>query len=301
MKIVEVNSLTKSFGSHTAINNLSFSIEEGSCTALIGPNGAGKTTTLDMIAGLLDPTNGSISFLGNEGADYRKHIGYLPQQPVFFPWMNALEYLQFMGELFGTHPKKVSDKANELLLIVGISDAKKRRIGEYSGGMKQRLGIAQALIHEPRLLILDEPVSALDPVGRREVLEMMKLLKEKMTILFSTHILHDAEEVCNDVIMIHKGELAIAGPLTDLRRKHQQDVITITADENIEGWAKSLDSWDSITRVIVNNETVKIFVRDAAMIRNRLIAEMAEKNLPVSSFTVGHTSLEDLFMEVVGK
>ena len=301
MKIVEVNSLSKSFGSHTAIHNLSFSIEEGSCTALIGPNGAGKTTTLEMIAGLLDPTNGSIAFLGNEGSDYRKQIGYLPQQPVFFPWMNALEYLQFMGELSGIPKKKVSDQANELLQTVGISDAKKRKIGEYSGGMKQRLGIAQALIHEPRLLILDEPVSALDPVGRREVLEMMKQLKEKMTILFSTHILHDAEEVCDDVIMIHKGKLAISGPFTDLRRKHQQDVIIIKAEENLEGWAKSLDSWDAVTGVIVKNDTVKIFVTDSAIIRNRLMAEMAEKNLPVSSFTVGHISLEDLFMEAVGK
>ncbi|WP_066310471.1 ABC transporter ATP-binding protein [Bacillus sp. FJAT-29814] len=301
MKIMEVTSLTKSFGKLTAVNDLSFSIEAGRCVALLGPNGAGKTTTLEMLAGLLAPTSGRIAFLGTEQADYRAHIGYLPQQPVFFPWMNALEFLIFMGELSGMSKTAVIKRADELLELVGIADAKKRKIGGFSGGMKQRLGIAQALIHEPKLLMLDEPVSALDPVGRREILEMMKMLKEKMTILFSTHILHDAEEVCDDVIMINKGELAITGSLQELRRNHQQDVIIISADEDLEAWSRTIGTWDVVSKIDAVKGTVTIFVNDVSQARNALIAEMAAKKLPVTEFTVGQTSLEDLFMKVVGK
>ncbi|MFC4798431.1 ATP-binding cassette domain-containing protein [Neobacillus sp. GCM10023253] len=301
MNIMEVKSLTKAFGKHMAVNDLSFSIEEGRCVAMIGPNGAGKTTTLEMVAGLQKPTDGTITFLGVEKTDFREHIGYLPQQPVFFPWMNAVEYLVFMGELSGLSKTKAAKRAVELLELAGIAGAKKRKIGGYSGGMKQRLGIAQALINEPKLLMLDEPVSALDPVGRREILEMMKMLKENMTILFSTHILHDAEEVCDDVLMIHNGKLAITGSLPDLRKNYQEDVIIISAAENLEGWARSLESWDVITKVISKNETVEIFIKDVLLARSLILAEITEKHLPITSFTVGKTTLEDLFMKVVGK
>lgn len=301
MKMIEVHSLSKSFSNHMAVKDLSFTIEEGRCVALLGPNGAGKTTTLEMLAGLQKPTKGTISFLDAKTRDYREHIGYLSQQPVFFPWMNAVEFLLFMGELSGLSKTEATKRTDELLEIVGIADSKKRRIGGYSGGMKQRLGIAQAMIHEPKLLMLDEPVSALDPVGRREVLEMMKKLKEKMTILFSTHILHDAEEICDDVIMIHDGELAISGSLPELRRKHQEDVIMISAEENLEGWAQGIEAWDVISKVVSRDGTIEIFVKDVTEGRSKLLIEITEKQLPVTSFTVGHSTLEDLFMKVVGK
>jgi ABC-2 type transport system ATP-binding protein len=301
MKMIEVKSLSKAFSHHMAVKDLSFTIKEGRCVALLGPNGAGKTTTLEMLAGLQKPTNGTISFLDAKTGDYRKHIGYLSQHPVFFPWMNAVEYLLFMGELSGLSKDKAMKRTDELLELVGIAESKKRRIGGYSGGMKQRLGIAQAMIHEPKLLMLDEPVSALDPVGRREVLEMMKKLKEKMTILFSTHILHDAEEICDDVIMIHDGELAVSGSLSELRRKHQVDVIIISAEENLEGWAKGIETWDVVSKVVLKDGKMEIFVKDVTEGRSKLLAEITDKQIPVTSFTVGHTTLEDLFMKVVGK
>ncbi|RUT33650.1 ABC transporter ATP-binding protein [Paenibacillus zeisoli] len=301
MKLLEVRSLTKSFGKHVAVNDLSFSIEKGHCVALLGANGAGKTTTLEMLSGLQQPTNGSVSFGDVHKGDYREYIGYLPQHPVFFPWMNGMEYLVFMGELSGLSKTKASTRANELLERLGIADAGKRKVGGYSGGMKQRLGIAQALIHEPKLLMLDEPVSALDPVGRREILELMKLLKETTTILFSTHILHDAEEVCDDVIMIHKGKLAITGSVSELRRKHQEDVIIISAEANLGAWARSIEDWNTVSKVKSTHNTVEIYVKNAAEARRQLLAEIAERQLPITSFTVAQTSLEDLFMEVVGK
>jgi len=301
MKIVEVKSLSKNFTHHLAVKDLSFTIEEGRCVALLGPNGAGKTTTLEMLAGLQKPTKGTISFLNAKKGDYREQIGYLSQHPVFYPWMNAVEFLLFIGELSGLSKAAAMKRTDELLEIVGIADSKKRRIGGYSGGMKQRLGIAQAMIHEPKLLMLDEPVSALDPVGRREVLEMMKLLKKKMTILFSTHILHDAEEICEDVIMIHDGNLAVSGSLPELRRKYQEDVIKISAEENLEEWAQTIATWEVVSKVEYRDGSVEIFVKDVAAARSPLLAEIQAKQIPVTSFTVGHTTLEDLFMKVVGK
>src|SRR5690606_1974532 len=196
--LVSIENLVKRFGKETAVKNLSFEIKKGSCTALLGPNGAGKTTTLQMLAGLLHPTSGKIAFDGMENGDNRKYIGYLPQHPVFYNWMTANEFLVYVGQLAHLSKQESQRSADELLELVGIADAKKKKIGGFSGGMKQRLGIAQAMIHEPKLVMLDEPVSALDPVGRREVIEMMRQLKEKTTILFSTHVLHDAEEVCDD-------------------------------------------------------------------------------------------------------
>src|SRR5699024_6824411 len=158
--------------------------------ALLGPNGAGKTTTLRMLSGLLKPTTGTIHIANaKKGEDVRHDIGYLPQYPVFHPWMTGKEFLTYVGQLAYLTKKEAAEKADQLLQKVAIYEARNKRIGKYSGGMKQRLGIAQAMIHDPKVLLLDEPVSSLDPIGRREVLTLMEELKQQTTLLFSTHIL----------------------------------------------------------------------------------------------------------------
>lgn len=298
MSLVRAENLTKAFGKERAVNELSFQIKKGSCTALLGPNGAGKTTTIRMLAGLLKPTSGKIQFENISGGDHRLHIGFLPQHPVFYNWMNAQEFLVYVGQLAYLSKKQANEKADELLQLVGIADARKRRIGGFSGGMKQRLGIAQAIIHEPKLLMLDEPVSALDPVGRREVLEMMKQLKKKTTILFSTHVLHDAEEVCDEILIIRRGEIALTGTLRELRHQ-QQDIITISGDVPLEEWTESLKEWEVITNVIHQNGTATITVNNLDQARNQLLREITDKNIPISTFSIGQSSLEDVFMEVV--
>ncbi|WP_010677168.1 ABC transporter ATP-binding protein [Bacillus timonensis] len=297
--LVSIKNVVKRFGKETAVNNLSFSIKKGSCTALLGPNGAGKTTTLRMLAGLLHPTSGKIEFDGKDNGDIRKYIGYLPQHPVFYNWMSANEFLVYVGQLANLSKAESQQKADELLELVGLLDARKKRIGGFSGGMKQRLGIAQAMIHEPKLVMLDEPVSALDPVGRREVIEMMRELKEKTTILFSTHVLHDAEEVCDDIVIIRKGELALSDSLADLRKKHQHDVITIEAETDIRDWANGLTAIESIHEVTTERTTATIVVTQLDVARNAILQDILMKNIPVSSFRIGQSSLEDVFMKVV--
>ncbi|MEH7224602.1 ABC transporter ATP-binding protein [Bacillus sp. JJ1566] len=297
--LVSIENLVKQFGKETAVNNLSFDIKKGSCTALLGPNGAGKTTTLRMLAGLLHPTSGKIAFDGMENGDNRKYIGYLPQHPVFYNWMSATEFLVYVGQLAHLPKKESQQKADELLELVGIADAKKKKIGGFSGGMKQRLGIAQAMIHEPKLVMLDEPVSALDPVGRREVIEMMRELKKKTTILFSTHVLHDAEEVCDDIVIIRKGELALSDSLAGLRKKHQHDVIVIEAEKDITDWANGLTAIESVQEVTVERTTATIVVTQLDASRNAILQDILIKKIPVSTFKIGQSSLEDVFMKVV--
>src|SRR5699024_9255629 len=196
MALLTVENLSKQYDNSLVVNQTSFQFESGKCVALIGPNGAGKTTTLRMLSGLLKPTSGTITFDDmKQNADIRGNIGYLPQHPVFFKWMTGQEFLIYVGRLANLSKQEADSRAERLLDCVGLTESAKRRIGKYSGGMKQRLGIAQAMIHQPKLLILDEPVSSLDPIGRRDVLTLMEELKKEMTILFSTHVLSDADEV----------------------------------------------------------------------------------------------------------
>ncbi|PYI51628.1 ABC transporter ATP-binding protein [Paenibacillus flagellatus] len=308
MTLVRVERLVKRFGSGTAVDGASFSIEEGRCVALLGPNGAGKTTTLKMLAGLLEPTEGDIVFRteepGNEGRpvrDIRRLIGFLPQYPAFFPWMSGREYLTFSGRLARLPKTEAKRRAEELLATVGLAEAAGRRIGGYSGGMKQRLGIAQALVHRPKLLLLDEPVSALDPIGRREVLDMIGRIRRETTVLFSTHVLHDAEDMCDDIIMMSKGKVAAAGTLEEIGRRFSEPVIRIRAEtplnESVERW-RTFASVRSI-EAEPGGRDVRLTVADLAEARAALWRDLGERGVPVVRFEAGRTTLEELFLKAV--
>jgi ABC-2 type transport system ATP-binding protein len=302
MSIIRVSGLKKNFQSLEIIKGLHFSLDEGKCIALLGPNGAGKTTTLRMLSGLMEPSSGTITFgNGTKGEDIRKYIGYLPQYPVFYEWMSGLEFLQYVGELGGLSGRESKAKALELLELVGISEAKNRKVGKYSGGMKQRLGIAQAIIHDPLLLMLDEPVSALDPFGRREVLELLEKLKKKMTILFSTHILNDAEEVCDEILFLHNGQIVESGTLSDLRDRHQQSKIDLEFRENPEKYLKDLNENHVIKSIDTEGNRASLKVGDIEYAKQVILKQAASQNWPLTKFEISRLTLEDLFMEVVQK
>lgn len=296
--LVKVTNLTKRFGNITAVENISFEIKEGSCISLLGSNGAGKTTTLRMLSGISKPTDGNISFKGMKG-DIRNIIGFLPQYPKFPAWMTGLEFLVYSGKLADLSRKESKERAGELVELVGMLDAKDRKIGKYSGGMKQRLGIAQALIHRPRLLMLDEPVSALDPIGRRDILEMLHRLKKETTILFSTHILNDAEEVSDDVVIINNGKVAMKGELHELQRKYQQSVILLRGDDflydRVENWKTS----GMIEDYKIENGSIRVFVKELDESTNLLLEDISTSKTFIKKFEVEDTTLEDLFMSVV--
>jgi len=302
MSLIQIKSLKKSFQGKEVIKGLDFTLEQGSCIALLGPNGAGKTTTLKMLSGLLEPTEGSIVFPhAKKGEDIRKLIGYLPQFPVFYEWMSGLEFLSYVGKLAGMTSKQAKEQSLELLELVGILGAKDRKIGKYSGGMKQRLGIAQALIHRPKLIMLDEPVSALDPIGRREVLDLLEGLRKDTTILFSTHILGDAEEVCDEILFLHNGEIVESGTMTELRERYQQDKIDLYFTGKAEMFAPAFTNHELAISVLQEGNRIRVFVKDLSLARKYFLKMISEQNLPLEKFETGSMTLEDVFMKVVGK
>ncbi|UCZ52520.1 ABC transporter ATP-binding protein [Bacillus shivajii] len=298
MSLIETHQLSKSFKGTTAVENMNLTIKEGVCTALLGPNGAGKSTTLNMLTGLMQPTEGAITFDPRYQGDRRKYIGYLPQYPKFYGWMTGEEYLMYSGQLGGKSKEETKRKSEELLALVGLEDAKKKRIQGYSGGMKQRLGIAQALVHDPKLVILDEPVSALDPIGRREVLDLMKKLKKKTSILFSTHVLHDAEEVCEEIFIMKKGKVIVDGGLHTLQSEHQQPTFYIETEEPLRKWSYSIENADWVRHINVDERKATITVDEIDRARTLLLSDEKLQQLKIVKFEVVKTTLEDLFMRV---
>lgn len=302
MTLLSVSNLSKNYDGKTAVNNVSFAFQEGKCIALIGPNGAGKTTILRTLAGLLKPSSGSVRFTGmKENEDIRKYIGYLPQYPHFYSWMTGLEFLMYSGQLAFLSKTDAKRRAEELLEKVGISEAKNKRIGTYSGGMKQRLGIAQAIIHKPKLLMLDEPVSSLDPLGRREVLILMEELKNEMTILFSTHILSDADEISDELLLLRNGEIVESGSMEELRQKYQTSMIEIEFQENTAFYQDKIKKLSSVTDCLIERNVLKIAATDILVARKEILTAASEENWPLVSFTLNRATLEDMFMKVVGK
>lgn len=297
-----IESLSKKFNQHVAVNNLSFKLDSGQCIALLGANGAGKTTTLRMIAGLLSPTSGSIRFEGYEnGQDIREKIGYLPQHPVFHGWMTGKEFLVYVGQLAHLTKAVAIKRADQLLDQVGINDVKDKRISKYSGGMRQRLGIAQALIHKPSLIMLDEPVSALDPIGRREVLTLLEELKKETTILFSTHILNDAEEISDGLLLMHEGKLLEQGQLTDLREKYKTQKIELSFKSFSEEMLDQLAELAGIDEVNADRDGLVCLVNNVDQARENILTKTLAMGWELTNFTVSRATLEDMFMEVVNK
>ncbi|MGI8314884.1 ABC transporter ATP-binding protein [Halobacillus mangrovi] len=297
--MISVTNLTKTYDKKPAVDDVSFSLEKGKCIALLGPNGAGKTTTLRMMAGLISPSKGKVALQDSKVNDIRVHIGYLPQHPHFHSWMTGKEFLMYVGRLAHLSTKDAAVRSEELLKRVGIADAKNRRIGKYSGGMKQRLGIAQALIHNPKLLMLDEPVSALDPIGRRDVLDLMEELKHETTILYSTHILSDAEEASDEILLMHKGRIVESGTLEKVKNKHQVDKVSVRFSEQTEVYKKELEALNFVTRSETHKQMIHLYVTDTEAARDEILSLASQHKWPLQHFEIGQTTLEDLFMKVV--
>jgi len=298
MSILQVSNLQKNYGDHEVIKNIDFQIDYGECVALLGPNGAGKTTILKMLLDITKPTGGQILFQGERHDQKRQFIGYLPQHPTFYSWMTGKELLVFMGGLSNIDKESLEQRINELLDLVGLSNAENKQIGTYSGGMKQRLGIAQALIHQPKLLLMDEPVSALDPLGRRDMLELLKVIKQKSTILFSTHILHDAEELCDKILILNKGKLLVNDSINQVIKHNQQPVFIIQAPR-VSEWAPQLVNEDIVESIVQTGSSVKVRVKNIKQGRLWLLDNIYRLQLPVQKFELVQESLEEIFLRMV--
>lgn len=299
MNIVTLSHVAKSFGNRQVLEDVNFSVPKHSIFGFAGQNGAGKTTAMKLILGLLQPDSGDIFINGNKvsfGANKGNfQIGYLPDVPEFYEFLTPREYLALCGEIAGLSKNQIQKRTKRLLELVGLEEANKRIRG-FSRGMKQRLGIAQALLGKPQLLICDEPTSALDPAGRKEVLDILSSVKNEITVLFSTHILPDAERICDEIAFLHGGKIVLQGTLEEIKDSRQSDYLEIQfcRPEDADFFAQSYDP--DILRL--NNLTLRCSRKnreDMASIMRFLL----QSRIPVQRIEHLEPALEDLFMEVI--
>lgn len=301
MDALKIDNLHKSFGKNTIINGLSMSIPENTIFGFLGKNGAGKTTTMKMILGFLKKDEGSIEVFGEEvsfgQSKTNRFIGYLPDVPEFYGYMTAKEYLNLCGSITGLSKNEIKKKSQELLELVGLRDVNKR-ISGYSRGMKQRLGIAQALLNSPKLLICDEPTSALDPLGRKEILDIILKIKDTTTVIFSTHILSDVEAICDHVVVLDKGKNVLEGSIDELKNIKRKNTIKIRFKSNEE--LKVFKSLDKFSNLVMNEkgDTLYLTDEDNQLKDLDILYELYKLNIFPIEIKIEEPTLENIFMEV---
>ena len=299
MEMLRIEGLYKRFGDKQVLNGLHLSVPEHSIFGFIGKNGAGKTTTMKTVLGLLKADAGEITVNGEKvvygETATNRYIGYLPDVPAFYPFMTASEYLRFCGEISGMKQTENEARCKELLELVGLGD-EKHRIKGFSRGMKQRLGIAQALLNRPKLLICDEPTSALDPVGRKEILDILLAVREQTTVLFSTHILSDVERICTDVAFLDHGVIEMQGKLSEIKTKFRSEEYHLET-ENLAQAQALLQAFPKLKPIgkhqLAFSESEELFFD--------LLRFVAEKRITLLKLERKEPTLENLFMEVTQK
>lgn len=297
MTLLSIQSISKKFGTHTVLNNISLDIKEGQIFGLIGKNGAGKTTLMKIILGLLPADSGQITVadevvhFGNTPTN--RHIGYLPDVPSFYLYMTAFEYLCLCGEMAGFSKNERTLRAKKYLHLVGL-EKNGKRIGGFSRGMKQRLGIAQALIHQPKILICDEPTSALDPIGRKEMLAILQEIKNHTTVIFSTHILHDAQQICDEIAILDNGKFKLTGTVSEIMKAHEKPVIKVRfhSAQHAAIFKAHFPSTEQ------NNLTVLCPAEDLEASQQQILTTILENHLYIQSLSIEQASLEEVFLEV---
>ena len=304
MNIVEIKDLQLSFGNNHVLKGLNMVVPEHTVFGFVGRNGAGKTTTMKIVLGLLKADQGEVHVCGEKvrygAARTNRHIGFLPDVPEFYGYMRPLEYLRLCGEITGLSSAQIKTRSQELLELVGLEDAN-RRISGFSRGMKQRLGIAQALLNEPRLLICDEPTSALDPLGRRQILEILSAIRGQTTVVFSTHILSDVERICDHIAVLEQGELVLTGTLTEIQKQHRRNSYSIrfASDQEAEEFSKNEELKSPHIKLMREGPSLRIEIEDNSVDGQQLIDLLSKKQMAPERFEAMEPTLESLFAEVV--
>ncbi|MBC1569799.1 ABC transporter ATP-binding protein [Listeria sp. FSL L7-0478] len=301
MKNLEIRGLKKKYNGKWVIKGIDLSINEKECVALIGPNGAGKSTMINMIVQILTQDEGQITIDGKDAKSVREKIGFLPQYPEFYGWMSATECLHFMGKLSNMEKKDLEARIQEVLLLVGLEASANKKISTFSGGMRQRLGIAQAILHRPELLVLDEPVSALDPIGRREMMLLLDKLKKEITILFSTHILKDAEEICDRIAIIKDGELVADKTVAQLMKEESSPVFDVELNGDSDTWQKLLLQNNCVEKIEKVGMVYQVYTTDQKAGAEAILSSLLNIDGEFIRVENRHQSLEEIFMEKVGK
>lgn len=303
---IRCEGLTKRYGEILALDALDLEIPAGSIFGFLGRNGAGKTTTMRLLAGLAQPTEGKAWIGGVESTNgdntVRGKFGYLPQDPAFYTWMTPREYLNYVGQLFAMPDAERRERVEEVLSRVGLKEAARRRIGGFSGGMHQRLGIAQALLHRPPILLLDEPTSALDPAGRHEILELLAALRGEVTVFFSSHILADVERICDTIAIIHQGRLVLVEARETLLQRYAINTALLEIDPATglisPDFLEGLRAFPWVERVMLEEHSVRVVLHDVDTGRRALLPYVVRQGLLLNRYEWVRPTLEEIFLQV---
>lgn len=304
---IELDELTRDFDGTRAVDGLTLRVPRGEVFGFLGPNGAGKTTTLKMLAGLISPTSGRAIVAGETvtpgtgSRALRQKVGFLAEEPRFYPWMKAREFLVFVGRLFGLEPAAAGAKADDLLNVIGLADRGGDKIRGFSRGMRQRLGIAQALMGDPEVLLLDEPASALDPIGRKEILELIGSLQGRATIVMSSHVLEDVQRVATWVGVIRTGRLLAEGSLHDMLNHYARPAYRLEVDgpEERRRVKEVLSREPWLVEAVEEGGALRLLVEDHRAAQARVPIVLAEAGAHLTAFATETPSLEDVFIRLV--
>ena len=310
--MIEVENLTKKYGSHVAVDNLSFRVERGMIYGFLGPNGAGKSTTMNMMTGYIAATSGTVKINGYDilknPEQAKKSIGYLPELPPVYPDMTVYEYLKFVAELKKVKKNERQAQIEDVMKQTRIEDVKGRLIKNLSKGYKQRVGLAQAIIGYPEVIILDEPTVGLDPKQIIEIRELIRELAKKHTIILSSHILSEVSAVCDHIMIISKGKLVASdtpeGLMTLLKGGKQMKLSVLGEQSKVEELLQSMDSVKDFSMQPPRAEglvSVNIRTEDTQDIRVELFHRLASADMPIMELSLSEKSLEDVFLELTGE
>jgi ABC-2 type transport system ATP-binding protein len=293
-----VNHLSKVYGAQKAVDDISFSIDQGEIVGFLGPNGAGKSTTMKIATGYIPPTSGSVNVSGfdvvEQPMQVKKIIGYLPEHNPLYLDMFVHEYLSFIGKVYGIPHRQLKPRIGEVIAMCGLTLEQNKIIGSLSKGYRQRVGLAQALIHNPEVLILDEPTSGLDPNQIFEIRKLIKEISRDKTVIFSTHIMQEVQALCDRVIVINRGKIVADDRMANLIGKNGSASVIVVEFKN-PVLPNDLEALPGVARVVADGKSFRIVAKEQADVRQELFRFAAEKNNSLLSLKLEENSMEDIF------
>ncbi|MCX7923810.1 MAG: ABC transporter ATP-binding protein [Clostridia bacterium] len=307
MSFLEVKGISKKFGDLKAVDNISFEVEEGEVFGLLGPNGAGKSTLISMITTLLKPDSGDVIInglnLGKHAMEIKEILGLVPQEISLYPTLTARENLVFWGRMYGLKGTQLKERVDEALEIAGLQDRAKDRIDKYSGGMKRRINIAAALMHHPKILIMDEPTVGIDPQSRNHILEtVVKLNKEGMTVIYTSHYMEEVEFLCTRIAIVDHGKVIAKGTKEELRKLvGNRDTINIGVANASDKVLSTIRDTNGVESLSVEDGKIKIIARGADELLAKVISILDSQRCKIQSVNVEQSNLESVFLHLTGR
>ncbi|MGG7057327.1 ABC transporter ATP-binding protein [Clostridium nigeriense] len=307
MKVIEIKDLVKKYDDNIAVDNISLSIEEGEVYGILGPNGAGKSTTISLICSLLFPTSGEIKILGEDirknSISVKRNLGLVPQNIALYRDFTAYENIKFFGELYGLKGKELNEEIDKALEFTGLLDVKKKKAEEFSGGMLRRLNIACAIVHSPKILIMDEPTVGIDPQSRNNIMQAVKKLNKKgVTIIYTTHYMEEAESLCTKIAIIDKGKIIVEGTKEELKDiVSDKKILNIGVDDIYKVNLEALRNVEGVIDISINNNNVIITSSKDVNNLSKIIKEISNEDLKINDLGFKEITLETVFLSLTGK